>query len=330
MYNRKYNRIKVGFVVPHIRPYHTVMASTRIRVYDVIRFFKNDTKVRVGLYLPFCRYDIVVFQKVFDARAYKRAVLLRKKGVRIVLDVNVNYYDTESEKILSSQRDAIMRFTRVCDVVIASSQNIASVVRGLFPDIEVIVIEESLHEKYFLKRKNVSHKPKTLIWVGYYPKAEDIAQIRDILIDIFETSPFQIVIVSNREHEELDLGPVPVLFVPYRERDIVARILRGDIFIAPRDVHETYNQGHTFTKIGIAMALGIPVCASPIPSYEGSPAYICYTPEEWNTSLRYLMSDEQGRKDCSERGIAYCKERYAVEAIMPLYKKLFQTLQSKP
>ncbi|MBC8465157.1 MAG: hypothetical protein H8D63_02200 [Parcubacteria group bacterium] len=304
------------------------MASTRIRAYDVIRFFSGDMDIRVGLYIPFRRYDVVVFQKVFDARAYKRAIALRRQGVRIVLDINVNYYDTESKKILPSQRDAIMRFTCICDAVIVSSHYIAGVVKELFPDTEVVVIEESLHGKYFLKRKDVSHKPKTLIWVGYYPKAGDITQIRDVLIDIFEANPFQIIIVSNREHK-IDLGPIPVSFVPYCERDIVAHILHGDIFIAPRDVHETYNQGHTFTKIGVAMALGIPVCASPIPSYGGSPAYICHTSEDWSTSLRQLINDEQKRQECSERGIVYCKERCTPEVIMPLYKKLFQALQSK-
>ncbi len=123
----------------------------------------------------------------------------------------------------------------------------------------------------------------------------------------------------------LYLVHIPVLYVPYVERSVVSQILLGDIFIAPRNMQESYNQGHSFTKIGVAMALGLPVCASPVPSYLHSPAHVCRTLEEWGACLEHLMSDEHERMSCSQAGIAYCHNRYGVDVIMKLYKRFFQT-----
>jgi hypothetical protein len=325
--NKTQSPLRVGFITPRIRPYYWTMASTRIRVYDVIRALRKTTTLRVGLYMPFRRYDIVVFQKVFSEQAYTQACSLKDSGTRIVLDINVNYYDVVSKKILPSQRDAIIRFTHICDAVIASTHHIAKEVKALFPHIRVVVIEESIHEKYFSRKKDIQNTRQeiTLIWSGYCAKAKELTLLRDVCEEVFRERPFRICIISDKD-PCIDMGSVPVSFQRYRERDITSLLLQGDVFIAPRDLNESYNHGHSFTKIGVAMALGLPVCASPIPSYEGSPALLLHTKEEWRECLSEIMVGGKCMQEIADKGVQYCKERCGMEHIAAQYLAFFRTL----
>lgn len=330
MFKKKQKKKKyVGFVVPHLRPYPIAMASTRIRVHDVIRFFAKDAKIKASFFIPYFQYDIVVFQKIFHNNAYKRALSLKKCGVKIVLDINVNYYDSESFLIHKKQREDIIRFSDICDGIISSSEYIASAARSLYKHKKIVVIEESIHNKYFKQKKIFSNGniPTTFIWSGYHAKAKDLYLVAAILKEMFSRHHFKIIIISDK-NPEIDMGSIPVFFIQYKESNIVKQLLQGDIFIAPRNMGETYNLGHTFTKVGVAMALGLPVCASPVPSYIGSPALINNSDEDWRRCFEELLTGKCDIADLSQKGILYCQNRLGSKNIKKLYDDFFLSILS--
>lgn len=316
--------VRIGFVVPNVKPHATVLGSTRIRVYDVISVFKKDSDYFLELYKPFYKYDILIFQKCFNTRAYTIAQKYKKTGCKIVLDINVNYYDKDNPYILQSQYDDIMKFSDICDMLLASTDHIASVVKSSLPDKHIIKIEESLHEAYFSKRKKIG-EIKNFIWCGHTPKAKDILLIKDALHRLYKEFSFSIILVTD-ENPKITIGNIPVKFIPINKKRLADDLLMGDCFLAPRNLEDSYNLGHAFTKIGIPMALGIPVVASPIPSYVNSPAIPCNSIEEWYTVLKNVIEGVYDLKAITDKGIAYCNSHYRLNKIKLEYKNFFSRL----
>lgn len=123
---------------------------------------------------------------------------------------------------------------------------------------------------------------------------------------------------------KIKLQNIPTEFIYYNQKTIAYDALKGDLFLAPRDLHDAYNLGHSFTKIGIPMALGIPVVASPIPSYEGSPAILLNSNDAcWYDTIEELLLDPKRCTQLSLEGRNYCKKHFSSEVIVLMYKELF-------
>ena len=112
-FGRTQPKLKVGFIIPSYRNYSRVMPSTRIRVYDIIEAFKKHSDYKLSIYNRFNKFDVVIFQKLFNEKSYQKAVQLKEKGTEIILDINVNYYDKSSNKISQQQYETILKFTTV-------------------------------------------------------------------------------------------------------------------------------------------------------------------------------------------------------------------------
>lgn len=322
----KARKYKIGFVVNNfLSPYSTVMASTRIRVYDVIKMFQVNKDFLVGFYNPFKKYNVVIFQKKFDERAFNTAKKLKKRNMRIILDINVNYYDTSSKLITKKQNKDIIKFTKLADGIIVPTNFLAEFVKNIFPEKKVWVIEESVENRFFEKRKERFINPLNLIWCGYSVKASEILLIEDILKDLYKKINFELILISEKD-PKIKIGKIPAKFVKYSHSEIPDLLLKGDIFIAPRDLNESYNLSHSFTKIGVAMAVGLPVIASPVPSYLNSPVILCSNKEEWERNLEKMLNNVAFLKCLSNKGREFVKENYSLRVTKTKYEMLFNEL----
>ena len=319
-------KIKIGFLPNNILDYNNCLASQRLRIHDVIDFFKNDKIYSLGLYNNNIKYDIVVFQKFFDSRALSEVDRIKSKKTKIVLDINVNYYETKSSYILKKQKNDIHKFTSLCDGIITTSKHIEDAVFTFFNKKYIKTICESIHDKYF----NITKKQKdikTFVWSGLSQKADCFHLIKDPLLDIYKDKKFELLVISEK-NPRIKIGKIPIKYIKYNEDEITNLLVDGDVFIAPRDLSDYYNLGHSFTKIGVAMAAGIPCIASPVPSYLGSPAIICQNDNEWREELHSLLTKKTNTQKLSKDGINYCKQGFSKEKIKKCYKTFFNTLMS--
>lgn len=316
------NKKRVGFVVPGIASYSRVTASTRIRVYDVIQAFEGGSHFQLELFRPFRSYDIVVFLKTYDKAAYRLAEKLQSKGTKVIFDCNINIFESGSRYATNLQREEGTRFATISNAVITNSPYTASVLKSLFPHKEIDFIGESIHADYFRHSAKKS-SPMELIWVGYHHKADALYMIKEVLLEQFEQHAFSIKIISQ-ENPNLDLGKIPVVFEPYQHNQITRQLSGATAFLAPRDLSDAYNLGHSFTKIGVAMAAGIPVIASPIPSYKGSPAIICHTQKEWRTVLQSLFDNTLDLENLQLTSRRYCHENFDIHKVVQAYRCLFE------
>lgn len=316
---------RIGFKIPALGWYHKVPASTRIRAYDIIKAFDNDEQYRLELYKPLRKYDMVIFLKNYNHAAYQLAQRLKQKGTKVVFDININIFETGSVSVSEKQLEKGDHFARLCDAIITNSPYTLSILQQRFIEKPTYMLNEALSKYYFNVREIKDSDTLTLIWIGYAHKASALLLIKNVLDELHQTIPLKVIIIAEKE-PDLSLINVPIEFRTYQHNRITEHLARADIFIAPRDLTDPYNLGHSFTKIGIAMAAGIPVVASPLPSYEPSPALCCSSDEDWVEALKSLHSDLELRNRLISEGRAYCKLHYNLDAVKTQYIGLFKNL----
>jgi glycosyltransferase involved in cell wall biosynthesis len=313
---------KIGWVVDASWPYRNVMASTRIRCLDIIEFLRAQG-IKTGLCRPFRRYDIVVFQKSFSEKHYEIAKRLSTAGSKIVLDVNVNYFVKvgETTQVTEQQIENLHRFLELTDIVLVSSPYLKGISEKYHPDVRYIPEHISTIGSYSPKKLS---SPAKLLYCGYAVKADSVLLIEDVLRELSREYDFEFIFVCDK-NPYIKL-PIKTSFIKYRHKNL-ANILRlGDIKIAPRRLDNSYDLGHSFTKIGYPMSVGLPVVASPVPSYEGSPALLATTEEEWLHHLRLLISNPSEYYMLSQKGISFVRENFPLQKIGNMYIELFESL----
>jgi len=318
----KKKEYSVGWVVADKRPYKNVGASTRIRCLDIINYLK-DHGVKTGLYSVFKKYDIVVFQKTFNEKHYRIAKKITSQGARIILDINVNYFEKigETKQVTEKQIRDLHKFLDLADVVLVSSHYIKSIAEKYHPD--VYYIPEHISSIGTYSPKAVSKTAK-LLYCGYASKADSVLLIKDILRELSKDYDFEVILVCDK-NPSLEL-PVKSSFIKYKHKDIANILREGDIKIAPRTLGNSYDKGHSFTKIGYPMSVGLPVIAGPVPSYKETPALLAETREEWLHFLKFLFCNPVEYERLSLEGMAFVKENYSIQEIGQRYIDIFERL----
>ena len=316
-------KIKVGFCISGIpKPYNQVMASTRLRVYDIIKHLNQTTEFSAELYKNWKKgkYDIVIFQKYFNHKAYNLATELKKKGIKIILDVNVNYYEKSNKGFVKEdQRKDIFSFTKIADAIITTTEYLELIIAKYFQTKNIITIPENINEIFFAKRKmHIKKEVIKLLYVGYSVKASEILLIKEVLEELGKRYKLQMIFICD-ENPEIKFENLESKFIKYKQNRIHLQLMEGDIKIASRALEDSYNRAHSFTKIGYPMAVGIPVIASPVDSYKNSPAILCSSKEEWAANLEKLVMDHEYREELSKKGVEYCK-KFSLQKIGESYE----------
>ena len=322
-----FNKIKIGFLVPNPGPYATVMASTRLRAYDIIDYLNKTDIFYAELYKHGKKYDFCIFQKYFNSDAYDKLIKIKKRGTKVLLDINVNYFESfDTDKITKNQTTEIMRFGKKVDGFIAASAFLNKVIKRYFPNKKAVFIPENIDNRFFTVRK--IHRSKyiiSLLYVGYATKAEEILIIKDILEKLGLDYNLEMIFICEKD-PKIKFRNLKTSFIKFDYNIIFRQLLHGDIKISPRNLKDRYNLSHTFIKIGYPMAVGLPIIASPIDSYLNSPAILCTTNEEWETNLRSLITNHDLRDELADQGIKYCKENFSLEKIGKQYEQYFNRL----
>lgn len=313
------NKYSIGWVIAEKWPYRSVMASTRIRCFDIIKYLKSNG-IKTGLYNSFKRYDAVIFQKVFYDEHLKMARKLKSQGTSIVLDLNVNYFEKigETTQVTEEQIKALHNFLKLTDKIIVSSPNLKDIAGKYHSDVRYIPEQISTIGSY--SPMEIS-EPVKLIYCGYAVKADCILLIEDVLERLAEDYHMECIFICDKD-PGLKL-PVKSSFIKYEQKNLSRLLRQGNIKIAPRKLDNSYDLGHSFTKIGYPMSVGLPVVASPLPSYKGSPALLAESKEEWIGHISSLINNPDEYKNLSIKGISYVRDNFSLEKVGKMYLDFF-------
>ncbi len=322
---RRKNVLKIGWVVPGVKTYNSAMASTRIRCYDVI-IYLNNSGFYSGLYKSFIGYDIVIFQKAFMPAHIRLAKILRNQSVKIVFDINVNYVTDnvhESSQVLNRQTEDIKEMLNVVDYVFVPTKYLFDVYKKF--NNNIFVIEESIPEYFFYtqKKHNTKNRNINLLYCGYAIKASELLLIRDVLDGLRREFGVNLVTICERDPR---LPSIKYKYIKYNIWNLPSLMAECDISIAPRNLELEYNLGHAFTKIGYPMSIGLPVVASPIPSYIDSPAVLCSNQDQWYYELKRLILQPDIRECLGRKGKEYTLRNFSMNIIGGKYVNILKNI----
>jgi hypothetical protein len=159
--------------------------------------------------------------------------------------------------------------------------------------------------------------------MGYAVKAAAVLRIRGVLERVGARHAIEVVFLCDRD-PGIRLAGVPTRFVPHVQSRLAEDVRACDVKIAPRDLSDRYNLGHAFTKIGCPMAAGLPVVASPVDSYRGSPAILCESDAEWERALERLVSSADERNRLGAEGVTHCRRHYTMDVVGGQYAEVFR------
>jgi glycosyltransferase involved in cell wall biosynthesis len=270
--------------------------------------------------------DVAVFVRFQDARALAVARAAKARGARIVLDLCVNYFDETGLMpggygVLRKHVDECRALLDTADAVTAASAFIASRARQYMSRVEYLPDSVDLMHFAGIKQHESARAP-VAIWCGVAVKASDLAPI----VPRLEKRGIPLVVVSDARPKL----SMPFAFARWRHRSAPFDLLRGDVCVAPRAVDTPYNLGHSFFRIGVFMAEGVPALAGPVPSYAelirpGENGLICDTGEAWDAALDAIVEN----RDCLaqwSRPAAAAIAPYSTEAIAARYATFLRSL----
>jgi len=316
------NQYTIGLVAEARWPFRNVQASTRIRCLDIIDFLKSKG-IKAGLYRRSKKYDIIIFQKCFNEEHYDIARQHISNGTRIILDLNVNYFEKygRTSQVTEDQISALYKFLELTDTIIVSSTYLKGVAEKYHPDVHYI--PEQIDTVGYYTTPGL-HEPAVLLYCGYAVKADSVLLIEDVIHRLAKERKLEFVFICDRD-PGLKL-PVKTSFIKYSQRNLANLLRRGDIKVAPRKLDNSYDMGHSFTKVGYPMSVGLPVVASPVPSYLETPALIADKDEEWFNHLSMLISDQHAYNELSQKGISFVRNNFSLDRIGEMFLNIFKKL----
>lgn len=314
---------QIGFVVDDIQAYNKALASVRIRCYDIMAAMEK-AGIRVELYKPFKKYEAVIFTKTRTDESVRKAQKLKDTGTLVISD-NFCEYLTDETRSDDWERRNILKILNCSDVAITYSKE--QYKQFCQYHNQVFFIQESVNDSYFKVCKEHKKTPRvTLIYSGFRSNALHTELIKDVILRLQREFQCRVLFICERDPA---IKSFPYEYIHYDQKEIVQNLLKGDIMIAPRPMEGIEKLQHTLTKIATPMAIGLPVVASPVPAYAGTPAILCNNEAEWYDALRKLVLDVEERKKTGKESRKYVKEHLSTDVVVQEYLSLIDSFLEK-
>jgi hypothetical protein len=309
--------------------YNKNLASTWIRCLQLIPYLEKE-KIYSHINSFHEDADVAIFVRYQNKEALDLAKKCKSKGQKIIADFCVNYLDVsgkvgEGYGSLEFQREEAIRMIEIADIVFCSSNNITSSFRKYHENVHYLSDSINLdHFKYIKKIEDFNKKKLNLMYAGVSSKTTYLFEHIYPLVRDFDYSLS--MIMDKRK---------PLLkrysYQKWNYESFPQELIKADLGLAPRDVESSYDLGHSIFKIGVFIAQGIPVLASPVPSYfeiikDSNVGMICSSPKDWRDALMIVEEDRSILSKWSSR----CHDvimPYSTENIVKRYTNIFNGIK---
>lgn len=330
------HKIKVGWYIPvNHNNYNKMPASVWIRSLQLIPYLKKlgiESVINSNE-----KVDIAIFVRWQDEKAYQLAKTLKDRETRIIFDMCVNYFDETDvpglgNPVNKKHVDETIRMISIADAVTTASNFIANRARDYHNAVNYLPDSIDIEHFKFKKRREDFYRPYLrAIWSGVASKAFELEPVLPLL----KHHGIDLVIISNSRPNLKIIGwfwkrKFPYQFYPWQYETFPHRILEGEIGISHRSVDNPYNSGHSFFKIGVLMAQGIPCLVSPQPSYielinNQESGKVCDSLDEWEITLSGILRNREKLVQWSSIARKNM-QKYSTEEISNQYIQLFNQI----
>lgn len=327
-------RYKVGWLLFDDPRRHADVSSVdtyiRMRYLGIARELHAAGVCQCEPYTEGVLYDAIVVTKLglreFD---HAEAVVRTHKehGKAVLFDLNVNYLEDWGEhteaylKPKPRHLEHAHFMCKVADVVVADSAYLATVASRYSRNVHVVT-DNIAPEMFRDLKRHGSADPLTIGWCGVSVKSYHLSIVDEVLSELSARYPIRLLLISN-EPPRFVPG-VEYEYRPYHYDRFPADILECDLGISPKVLNNAYELGHTEFKVTTFMAQGVPVVASPQPSYlqavrHGESGFIASTGNEWRSYLEQCLADASLRNRLGLRAREDVLKRYATEVVARRY-----------
>lgn len=246
--------------------------------------------------------DVVIFMS-FGEEELDLAKFAKSKGKYLVHDYSENI---RGIPVLEETK-------KLCDYLACCSTALATI-EGKTYGSKAIIIKDPYEDFPVIKNPSYSNKKLKVVWSGMGGNAP---LVENLLKPIVLGAGMDFVEISNR----------PQSTIQWNIADWYKNMAECDICICPQD-HWNY-PCKSNVKVTTAMALGLPVLASPLLSYRetitnGENGFICNTLEDWSDGLKQLNSKELRHKFASNSFKTI--EQYSIDNTFKKWKTIFKAL----
>jgi hypothetical protein len=207
---------------------------------------------------------------------------------------------------------------RAADCIIAGNEFLAgcAVRSGAQPE-RVVVIPTCIDpDAYRAPADDAAREGLDLVWIGSASTVQGLASRRALWARVAQEVPgVRLRLICDRFP---DLGPMPVVAVPWNEATEAAALAAGDAGLSwiPDDV---WSRGKCGLKILQYQATGLPVVANPVGVHpqmveHATTGFLADTDDAWVEAIRALAEDPQRRRRMGVVARAAVAANYAVAA----------------
>jgi hypothetical protein len=275
-------------------------ASSRLRVFKIAAALRNLGHGVIFKDFSIANCDAIVFQKNWNH--YGAMQMFKAAGKRIIFDV-----------------DDLIATPIPPEVDVITVDTAAKL--ALFPN--AVVIPDALDVESNSPRK-VEHAEKLtkVVWVG---NSENTYHLRNAA-EACRRLGLELTVITDlhgRSYAHYD----GVQGLAWDLHTVDDEMIKADLFISPfifdGEWGEAWVKSKSPNRLLKAHALGLPVVATMIPSFEDVGIFCAaYTVDEWVGALRMFESKEVRERD-AERGLAIA-QRYTADKVVEKWLEVFR------
>ncbi len=190
------------------------------------------------------KFDVLILQKVYWIDMCKDF-----NGVKILDMCDPDWMKSEETSC------RLMEISQYIDAITCSTDELTNVLKRWIKHIPVITIPDRLNMDLFTIKKKHTEKAKSVVWFGYYHKAEEV--LNQVMMSL-KKRDLSLYVISNAQFIPNNDYGVEISNISWTPNNAFMDIQSGDFVINPsspfRDLRFKSNN-----KTLIAKALGMPV-----------------------------------------------------------------------
>jgi hypothetical protein len=244
-------------------------------------------------------YDCVVFQKAYANDDLALVERLKSRGVKTVFDLcDDHFYNPRGHPKLAERAQRLERMLHAVDAVSAAPSTLADLVAGP----PTFVVDDALevpprgvmaHAWQSGDRvlRRVRPGRTRLVWFGNSGSLDPpfglvhLAPLLPALERLNRGMPLELTVMSNSRplfDRYVGGATFPTHYVRWRHSSFARRFACHDICVIPVE-QNPFTVAKTSNRLVLSLMLGVPVVASPIPSYEEFSAWVLF--DNWEENL---------------------------------------------
>jgi glycosyltransferase involved in cell wall biosynthesis len=274
--------------------------------------------------------DIVMIRRTANTQTYIFQKILKKQSVKVLFDIDDALFLPSSNIFGTKIRPGTFFLEKILqnsDYVFANGHFLLHYVREFNEN--SCIIHDPIDTELFSPEKKIKNEKKIVIgWQGSARShRRNLAMLINPLKRIgkeYRNIKFKIISYLGDENITRMFGPLEkYMKIDYGTKNWIPlasfakMIYDFDILVAPLE-DTPWNRGKSALRVGIGMALGIPIIASPVGEQKyvvrhGVNGFLARNEEEWYTYLKMLIEDEHLRKKMGREGRKTAEKELSLE-----------------